>query len=394
MNSFPLDDIKVISLEQAVAAPFASRQLAELGARVIKVERPKVGDFARNYDDTVQGLSANFVWLNHSKESLTLDIKSDDGKKILHKLLETADVLIQNLIPGAIERLGFSDEFLKKNYPQLIICHISGYGRNGSFANKKAYDLLIQCEAGLTSITGSPETPSKCGVSIADIAAGMYAYTGILTSIINRYKTNKGGVIEISMLESLAEWMKFPALYVNHSEKKLGRIGSSHFSIYPYGPFKCGDDKVVMIGIQNEREWAQFCTNILRDISLIENDKFKTNSLRSKNRKILEEIIIKKLSDQKRDDVISELDNANIANARVNDLYEFWDHYQLKERNRWTDVSSENGLLKTLIPPVTADSFNTKISKIPSLGEHSQKILNEIHYDKQQIFEFSKKGVI
>ena len=222
----------------------------------------------------------------------------------------------------------------------------------------------------------------------------MYAYTGILTSIINRYKTNKGGVIEISMLESLAEWMKFPALYVNHSEKKLGRICSSHFSIYPYGPFKCGDDKVVMIGIQNEREWAQFCTNILRDISLIENDKFKTNSLRSKNRKILEEIIIKKLSDQKRDDVISELDNAKIANARVNDLYEFWDHYQLKERNRWTDVSSENGLLKTLIPPVTADSFNTKISKIPSLGEHSQKILNEIHYDKEQIFEFSKKGVI
>ena len=222
----------------------------------------------------------------------------------------------------------------------------------------------------------------------------MYAYTGILTSIINRYKTNRGGVIEISMLESLAEWMKFPAFYVNHSEKKLGRIGSSHFSIYPYGPFKCGDNKVVMIGIQNEREWAQFCKNILRDTSLIDNDKFKTNTLRSKNRKILEKIIVTKLSNQKRDDVIFELDNSNIANARVNDLYEFWNHYQLKERNRWTDVSSENGLLKTLIPPVTADSFNTKISKIPSLGEQSHKILNEIDYDKQQILEFSKKGVI
>ncbi|MDI2587561.1 CaiB/BaiF CoA-transferase family protein [Psychrobacillus sp. NEAU-3TGS] len=256
----PLKGISVVSLEQAVAAPYTTRQLADLGARVIKVERPG-GDFARKYDETVHGMSSIFVWLNRSKESLTLDLKDSEGKKVLDKILSEADVFIQNLAPGAINRLGFSPEELKKKYPQLIICSISGYGTDGPYKDKKAYDLLIQCEAGLMSITGTEETPSRAGISIADIAAGMYAYTGILTALFARKETNKGAVIEISMLEALSEWMGYPLLYSEYGGSDPKRTGASHAAIYPYGPFKVKDEEQVFLAIQNEREWKQFCEN-------------------------------------------------------------------------------------------------------------------------------------
>src|SRR5699024_6074496 len=339
----PLEGVTVVSLEQAIAVPFATRQLADLGARVIKIERPETGDFARNYDTTVNGMSSHFVWCNRSKESLTLDLKTDKGKQVLGKLLEQADVLVQNLAPGAIERMGFDPEELIEKNPKLIVSSISGYGKNGSYEHKKAYDLLIQCEAGLVSVTGSEDTPSKTGISIADIAAGMYMYSGILTALLNRGKTGKGTVMEISMLEALGEWMGFPMYYSVYGGKEPKRTGASHATIYPYGPFVCGDEKTVFIGLQNEREWKKFCDIVLKKPNLASDSRFDNNSKRSENRKELRTIIEESFDELNSGEVITRLEEAKIANARLNNLQDFYDHPQLAARNRWTTVQTPAG---------------------------------------------------
>jgi itaconate CoA-transferase len=377
----PLEGITVVSLEQAVAAPFATRQLADLGARVIKVERPGSGDFARNYDKTVKGMSSHFVWINRSKESIALDLKEEEAKMVLDKLLSKADVFIQNLAPGAVDRLGFSASELRKKYPQLIICGISGYGSDGPYMNKKAYDLLIQCEAGLVSVTGTEETPSKSGISIADIAAGMYAYTGILTAIISRYKTDQGAIIEISMLEALAEWMGYPMYYSGYGETEPKRTGSSHATIYPYGPFKAGDQKLIFMGIQNEREWVQFCENVIEMSDLAIDVRFNNNSNRVLNKDALKSIIETVFEKMDSAQVIHLLEEAKIANARLNTVKELIDHPQLKARNRFREVESPVGTLMALIPPVTFDEIETVMKPIPEVGEHTEAILREIGLD-------------
>ncbi|HSP23456.1 MAG TPA: CaiB/BaiF CoA-transferase family protein [Planococcus sp. (in: firmicutes)] len=386
----PLQGITVVSLEQAVAAPFATRQLADLGARVIKVERPGPGDFARGYDKTVNGLSSHFVWTNRSKESITLDLKHEEAKKVLDKLLSEADVFIQNLAPGAVDRLGFSAQELQKKYPKLIICSISGYGTFGPYTNKKAYDLLIQCEAGLVSVTGTEETPSKAGISIADIAAGMYTYTGVLTAIISRYKTGKGAIIEVSMLEALAEWMGYPLYYSAYGKSEPQRTGASHATIYPYGPFKAGDQKMVFLGIQNEREWVQFCEEVLNNADIAVDERFNNNSKRVANKDALRAIIETVFQNMDSDGIISSLEGAKIANARLNTVTELVDHPQLQARNRWREVDSPVGILKALLPPVTSDEFDTVMNPVPAVGEHTAAILEEFGFDYEEMRPYTE----
>ncbi|MBK5502681.1 CaiB/BaiF CoA transferase family protein [Peribacillus sp. TH14] len=390
----PLEGITVVSLEQAVAAPFATRQLADLGARVIKIERPNTGDFARNYDTTVHGMSSHFVWLNRSKESVCLDLKQEESTIILDKILSEADVFVQNLAPGAVDRLGFSPSILKEKYPQLIICGISGYGSNGSYRDKKAYDLLIQCEAGLVSITGTEDNPSKSGISIADIAAGMYAYTGILTALLARHKTDKGTVIEVSMLEALAEWMGYPIYYSEYGGTDPKRTGSSHATIYPYGPFKTGDNKLVFMGIQNEREWAYFCEKVLESPDLAIDSQFISNSKRVSNRDILKPIIDSAFHKLNADQVIDLLEKAKIANARLNTVNDLVNHPQLRERNRWREVHSPVGTLKALLPPVTFEDLDVIMNPIPEVGEHTESVLKEFGIDTETLQQSKKTDVL
>src|SRR5690348_85657 len=293
----PLTAITVVTLEHAIAAPFATRQLADLGARVIKVERPGVGDFARGYDERVRGLASHFVWTNRSKESLTLDVKHPEAQAILHRLvLEHADIVVQNLAPGAAARLGLSYEALAPKKPRLIVCDISGYGADGPYRDKKAYDLLIQSEAGFLSVTGSEAEPAKAGCSIADIAAGMYAYSGILGALLQRQKTGEGARIDVSMLEALSEWMSYPLYYAFEGASAPQRSGAAHATIYPYGPFVAGDGKTVMLGLQNEREWVAFCAQVLRRPELAEDPRFDANARRHANRDALRAIILEVFS--------------------------------------------------------------------------------------------------
>lgn len=387
----PLEGITVVSLEQAVAAPFASRQLADLGARVIKIERPGSGDFARHYDGTVNGQSSHFVWINRSKESIELDLKSEEGKEVLHRLLAEADVFIQNLAPGAVDRLGFGAEALQEQYNDLIICGISGYGKDGPYLSKKAYDLLIQCEAGLVSITGTEETPSKAGISVADIAAGMYAYSGILTAIIQRSKTGKGSVLEVSMLEALGEWMGYPLYYSKYGGKEPARTGASHATIYPYGPFPAKDGKQVFLSIQNEREWQRLCEKVIGDDTLAIDVRFDTNTERVRHKSELKPIIENAFKQYTAEQLTELLEQEKIANARLNTMEEFADHPQLKARNRWRDVETPAGQIKALLPPATFDGFEARMDPIPHVGQHNEKILRELGYSDLQIAEYGKE---
>jgi crotonobetainyl-CoA:carnitine CoA-transferase CaiB-like acyl-CoA transferase len=376
MGRLPLAGITVVSLEQAVAAPFATRQLADLGARVIKIERD-TGDFARGYDTKVHGMASYFVWLNRSKESLVLDLKSEEGVAVLKKLLSTADVFVQNLAPGAVERMGMgADEALQLN-PRLIHTSISGYGRGGPYEQKKAYDLLVQCEAGLLSVTGTEESPAKVGVSIADICAGMYAYSGILTSLLQRTSTGKGDVLEVSMLEALGEWMAQPYFYAEYGGAQQPRSGAEHATIAPYGPFPAADG-TVFFGIQNEREWAIFCSDVLRNPELAKDTRFTGNALRVENRPALHEEINDALSSLPAEEVLARLDAAGIANAQLRDMHEFASHPQLSGRNRWRDVDSPVGPLRTLIPPVTSRETTVRMDPVPELGQHTAGILAEL----------------
>ena len=390
----PLDGITVVALEHVIAAPFATRQLADLGARVIKIERPGAGDFARNYDQRAKGMSSHFTWVNRSKESLTLDLKHESALEILRKLLETADVFVQNLAPGAAARMGLTPQTLQASNPKLIYCNLSGYGENGPYRDKKAYDLLIQSEAGLLSITGTPETPSKVGISIADIAAGMYTYTNILAALLQRQKTGKGSVIDISMLEALGEWMGYPMYYSMDGAAPPPRTGASHATIFPYGPYLAGDGKTIMLGLQNEREWALFCEKVLSQPELATDPRFDKNFKRNENRVELNAIILKIFSEMTGEQVLAKLEEAQIANASLNDMHQFWDHPQLRARERWHSVESPNGLIPALLPPGINTAYEYRMDKIPAVGEHTERILKELGHSKESIEQLKQAGAI
>lgn len=390
----PLDGITVVTLEHAIAAPFATRQLADLGARVIKIERPGVGDFARAYDARVNGLASHFVWVNRSKESLTLDVKDAEAGDILERLIAKADVLVQNLAPGAAERLGLSFAALSEKHPRLIVCNISGYGPDGPFRDKKAYDLLIQSESGFLSVTGTPDDPAKAGCSIADIAAGMYAYTSILSALLLRDKTGKGSNIEVSMLESMAEWMSYPMYYAYEGAPPPPRAGASHATIYPYGPFPTGDGKTVMLGLQNEREWAVFCRDVLGDAALAGDPRFASNAKRNANRDALRAIIVSRFSGKTIEEVTDLLEQAQIANARLNDMHDLWAHEQLLARGRWRQVGSPAGSLPALLPPGESNAYNPRMDAVPALGEQTGSILHEIGLTDSAIKALSDRKAI
>lgn len=375
MSILPLDGITVVSLEHAIAAPFCTRQLADLGARVIKVERPGAGDFARGYDQRVKGMSSHFVWVNRSKESLALDLKQPEALEILKSLLKTADVFVQNLAPGATSRMGLSVDELKKINPRLIICDISGYGNFGPYTNKKAYDLLIQSEAGFLSVTGTPEAPSKAGNSIADIAAGMYAYTNILSALLLRNRTNVGSHIDVSMLESLGEWMSYPMYYAFDGAEPPPRSGASHATIYPYGPFGVAGGNTVMLGLQNEREWKLFCEKVLLNPELAGDEKFASNFKRNENRDLLKKIIDDCFTELSIDVVTERLEDAQIANAQVNTMKDLWDHPQLGSRHRWRYVDSPVGSIPAMLPPGLNDQYGYRMGPVPGVGQHSESIL-------------------
>ena len=381
----PLEGITVVSLEHAIAAPFCTRQLADLGARVIKIERPGVGDFARAYDARVKGQASHFVWTNRSKESLTLDLKNADAMAALRQLIAKADVLVQNLAPGATARMGLAYDDLKPAHPGLIVCDISGYGEDGPYRDKKAYDLLIQSEAGFLSITGTQDTPSKAGNSVADIAAGMYAYTNILSALLLRGKTGQGSHIDVSMLEALGEWMGYPMYYAFEGATPPARSGASHASIYPYGPFPAGDGGIIMLGLQNEREWKVFCDKVLLQSELATDARFASNALRNQNREALRGLIVSAFAALSTDQVEQRLEEAQIANARMNDMTGLWAHPQLKARQRWRDVGSPVGMLPALLPPGRNSAFDYRMDPIPKVGEHTDAILQELGLSKEAV---------
>lgn len=390
----PLTGITVVAVEQAVAAPFATRQLADLGARVVKIERPDSGDFARGYDTTVKGLSSYFVWLNRSKESLTLDLKRPEASGVLARLVARADVFVQNLAPGAADRLGTSAALLRNRHPRLIVCNVSGYGASGPYSQKKAYDLLVQSEVGLISITGSEAAPARAGISVADIAAGMYAYSGILTALLARTTTGRGTSIDVSLFDALAEWMGQPANFAGYGGPPPPRAGADHASIAPYGPFRAGDGGQIALAIQNSREWTGFCADVLRRPELADDERFRTNPLRVRHRPALHDAIESAFAPLSTSEVIERLEAARIAWARVNSVAEFLAHPQLASRDRWRDIGSPAGVLRATIPPVRMDDVEPLMGDVPALGQHTDAILEELGVAPDTVAAWRREGVI
>ncbi len=390
----PLDGVTVVTLEHAIAAPFCTRQLADLGARVIKIERPGSGDFARANDTREEGLSSHFVWTNRSKESLTLDVKHPAAADVLARLLEGADVLVQNLAPGAAARLGLSYEALRARHPRLIVCDISGYGEDGPYRDRKAYDLLIQSESGFVSVTGTPESPAKAGCSIADIAAGMYAYTSILAALLQRQSTGEGSHIDVSMLESMVEWMGFPMYYAFDGAAPPPRAGAAHATIFPYGPFQAGDGRAVMLGLQNEREWAVFCRVVLQQPELATDPRFDANPKRVAQRDALRALIEAAFAPLSAEQVRQRLDEAQIANASVNAMQDVWAHPQLKARERWTPVDTPAGPVPALLPPGRSSAFAPRMEAVPALGQHTDALLRELGCSPDTVAALRADGAI
>jgi itaconate CoA-transferase len=388
----PLEGITVVALEQVIAGPFATRQLAELGARVIKIERRGTGDASRGYDGTVKGLSSHFVWTNRSKESLSLDIKHPAAKAILARLVERADVFLQNLAPGAAERLGLGAVELRKRHPRLIWCGISGYGPEGPYARKKAYDLLVQCEAGLLSVTGTPDAPAKAGIPVADIAAGMYAFSSVLAALIRRGRTGEGSTLDITMFEALGEWMGFPTYFTGYGGSAPPRSGAHHATIVPYGPFPTGDGATVFLSVQNEREFGRFCAQVLCKPALAADPRFASAPVRQQHREAMHAEIDAVFSKLASAEVLRRLDEADIANARLNSMEEFWRHPQLGARGRWCAVGSPVGELQMLKPPFNLDGMEPRMDPIPTVGAHTGAILAELGYSAVEISRIVSQG--
>lgn len=390
----PLDGVTVLSLEQAVAAPLATRHLADLGARVIKVERPGTGDFARHYDRTVHGEATYFVWLNRSKESLTLDVKTGDGARALSRLLERADVFVQNLAPGAAARLGLDAPTLTARHPRLVCCDVSGYGNDGPWADRKAYDALVQAETGLMNVTGTPDDPAKVGVSVADVAAGMYAYSGILASLYTRATTGAAPPVEVALFESLAEWMSQPLLHTRHGGTPPARVGAEHATIAPYGPFTCADDTAVLLAVQNKREWEAFCATVLDQPGLATDPRFGDNTARVAHRDELNALIRARFTRLTADEATALLDTAAIANARMNQVAALDEHPSLAGRDRWRDVAVPGGQTSALLPPATLGGTTARMDPVPALGEHTGPVLREAGYDDAAIARLRADGTV
>lgn len=389
-----LAGVTVVSCEQAVAGPFATRQLADLGARVIKIERPGTGDFARSYDQTVRGLSSHFVWLNRGKQSVTADLKTESGQRILAELLARADVFVQNLGPGAVRRLGFAGEALRERFPRLVIAEISGYGGSGPWQSRKAYDLLVQGEAGVIGVTGSEEQPAKAGIAVADIATAMYAFSGILAALFARERTGAGAVVEVSLLDSLAEWMGHPFYYARYGGTPPPRTGASHATIAPYGPFTTRDAKTLLIAVQNETEWVALCTGVLGRPELARDPRLRTNSLRIANRALTEQVVGAGIGELALADAVELCEAARIAYGQVNDVGTLEDHPALSARHRWTEVGSPAGPLATLLPPIVVRGTEPVMGDIPAVGEHTEPVLRELGYRDEQILALRKAGVV
>lgn len=394
MTQAPLTGITVVSLEHAIAAPLCTRQLAELGARVIKIERRGGGDFARHYDERVKGQSSHFIWTNRSKQSLTLDLKHKDAPTVMQKLLAETDVLVQNLAPGAAAKMGYSFESLHERFNQLIVCSISGYGNEGPYKDKKAYDLLVQAEAGFLSITGTEHEMVKSGISIADISAGMQAQSAILAALIQRSKTGEGSNIDISMLESMVEWMGFPLNYAYDGAEPPARSGADHASIYPYGAFASADGKTLMLGLQNEREWEVFCRDVIEQGNLFTDPRFNSNALRSQNRKELKDIIQTVFTGLNESSLVDKLNAAQIAFANVNDMQAVWNHPQLNALNRLIITDTPEGEVSSFKPPGNNSSFEPALGPVPDIGEHSEDILSELGFTAEEIEVFKKSELI
>ncbi|MFZ1908735.1 MAG: CaiB/BaiF CoA-transferase family protein [Burkholderiales bacterium] len=390
----PLEGITVVALEQVIAGPFTTRQLAELGARVIKIERPGTGDAARGYDRSVKGLSSHFVWVNRSKESLALDVKHPRAKEILARLVERADVFLQNLAPGAAERLGLGAVRLRTQNPRLIWCGISGYGPDGPYAHKKAYDLLVQCEAGLVSVTGTEEAPAKAGIPVADIAAGMYAFSSILAALLRRERSGEGATLDITMFEALGEWMGFPAYFSHYGGAAPPRRGAFHATIVPYGPFHAGDGGSVFLSIQNDREFERFCDKVLGNAELARDPRFATGPSRYVNRDATHAEIERVFAQLTAAQVTDRLEAAGIANARLNTMEEFWAHPQLEARQRWREVGSPQGPLQALLPPFNISGFEARMDPLPALGEHTRPILAELGFAEAEVEQLAREGLI
>ncbi|WP_309029351.1 CaiB/BaiF CoA transferase family protein [Streptomyces alfalfae] len=391
----PLTGITVVSLEQAVAAPFATRQLADLGARVIKVERPGGGDFARRYDTTVHGQASYFVWLNRSKESLTLDLKSERGLEVLEELLARADVFVQNLAPGAATRLGLGAPELQGRHPRLIPCTISGWGTDGPWADRKAYDLLVQCQTGLLQLTGTPDEAVRAGISVADIAGGMYTYSGVLSALFTRATTGRAPTVEVSLFDALAEWVSQPAYYTRYGGAQPPRVGARHATVAPYGAFTAADGKDVMLSVQNEREWAAFCREFLGRAELADDPRFATGSSRVAHREALEAIVSVRFAELGGDEAAALLDRAGVANAGVNSVHDFLAHPVLTERGRWRDirVPGTDEPVQALLPPAVLSGVTPRMDPVPDAGEHTEAILAELGRDADDIARLRAEGV-
>ena len=390
----PLHGRLVVSLEQAVAAPFATRQLADLGARVVKIERPGTGDFARAYDDAVRGLSSYFVWLNRSKESLTLDLKAPAAQDVLDRLLARADVFVQNVAPGAADRLGTRPGDLRARHPRLIVCSISGYGTSGPYASRKAYDLLVQSEVGLLSVTGTPDAPAKAGISVADIAAGMYAYSGILTALLARASHGRGAAVDVSLFDALGEWMSAPAYYTAYGGTPPPRSGAHHASIAPYGPVTTRDGDALLIAVQNAGEWTRLCAEVLGRPALAADPRFETNPLRVRHRAALDAMLADAAGALTASDLIARLDAARIAWARMATLDGFVAHPQLAARGRWREIGSPAGPIRALLPPVRLDDLEPRMGDVPALGAHTDAVLEELGFGRDTIAAWRTEGMI
>ena len=393
-GGLPLSGITVVAIEQAVAAPFATRQLADLGARVIKVERPGSGDFARHYDRSVKGLSSHFVWLNRGKESITLDLKDPDAGDIIRRLVGHADVFVQNLVPGALERLGLDSAALSADHPRLITCDMSGYGAGGSWATRKAYDLLVQCETGLVSLTGPADGASKVGISIADIATGMYALTNILVALYHRALTGQARPVSVAMFDALGEWMGAPAHFFDEAGYYPERTGLRHATIAPYGAFRSADGELVVVAVQNEREWGRLCSTFLMSPALADDPRFESNTSRVRHKAELETVVADRFAQLRSDQAIALLDDAGVANARVRDLAAFLSHPVLAERSRWRSLMTPGGAVRAMAPPVGLADTEAPMGPVPDLGQHTQALLEELGFDAETIERMRARGAV